>query len=67
MRRAQSTYLFDAVCPERRAGAVLVLPECNCEAMHLHLDGIATKSSPGARHCTALIRPAGKAPLGDAL
>src|SRR5262249_46151274 len=29
--------------PRRGAGAALVLPACNCEAMQLHLDEIATK------------------------
>jgi hypothetical protein len=28
-----STYLFGAVCPQRGAGAALVLPACNTEAM----------------------------------
>jgi hypothetical protein len=37
-QRTQSTYLFGAVCPERGAGAALVLPACNSEAMQLHLD-----------------------------
>src|SRR5262245_25080667 len=37
-QRTQSTYLFGAVCPERGAGAALVLPACNTEAMQLHLD-----------------------------
>ena len=40
-QRTQSTYLFGAVCPERGAGAALVLPACNTEAMQLHLDEIA--------------------------
>src|SRR5215831_14622160 len=31
-QRTQSTYLFGAVCPERGAGAALVLPACNTEA-----------------------------------
>src|SRR5262249_9700176 len=47
-QRTQSTYLFGAVCPERGAGAALVLPACNTEAMQLHLDEIATKITPGA-------------------
>ena len=47
-QRTQSTYLFGAVCPERGAGAALVLPACNTEAMQLHLDEIATKVTPGA-------------------
>ena len=50
-QRTQSTYLFGAVCPERGAGAALVLPACNTEAMQLHLDEIATKITPGA-HAT---------------
>src|SRR6516225_7866091 len=45
-QRTQSTYLFGAVCPERGAGAALVLPACNCEAMQLDLDEIATKVAP---------------------
>jgi hypothetical protein len=49
-QRTQSTYLFGAVCPERGAGAVLVPPACNTEAMQLHLDEIATKITPGARY-----------------
>jgi DDE superfamily endonuclease len=47
-QRTQSTYLLGAVCPERGAGAALVLPACNGEAMQLHLDEIATKVAPGA-------------------
>ena len=47
-QRTQSTYLFGAVCPQRGAGAALVLPACNTEAMQLHLDEIATKVTPGA-------------------
>src|SRR6266699_3356423 len=47
-QRTQSTYLFGAVCPERGAGAALVLPACNTEAMQLHLDEITTKVAPGA-------------------
>src|SRR5215813_4814196 len=39
-QRTQSTYLFGAVCPERGAGAALVLPACNTEAMQLHLKNI---------------------------
>ena len=47
-QRTQSTYLFGAVCPERGAGAALVLPVCTSEAMQLHLDEIATKVTSGA-------------------
>ena len=63
-QRTQSTYLFGAVCPERGAGAALVLPACNSEAMQLHLDEIATKVTyaPGAHAIVLLIKPAGMAP-----
>ena len=57
-QRTQSTYLFGAVCPERGAGAALVLPACNCEAMQLHLDEIATKVALGA-HAITLLDQAG--------
>jgi DDE superfamily endonuclease len=57
-QRTQSTYLFGAVCPERGAGAALVLPACNAEAMQLHLDEIATKVIPGA-HAIVILDQAG--------
>src|SRR5262249_34988808 len=57
-QRTQSTYLFGAVCPDRGAGAALVLPACNTEAMQLHLDEIATKIPPGA-HAILLLDQAG--------
>jgi hypothetical protein len=57
-QRTQSTYLFGAVCPERGAGAALVLPACNTEAMQLHLDEIASKIAPGA-HAILLLDQAG--------
>ena len=56
-QRTQSTYLFGAVCPERGAGAALVLPACNTEAMQLHLDEIATKITPGAHAILLLDQP----------
>ena len=60
-QRTQSTYLFGAVCPERGAGAALVLPACNSEAMQLHLDEIATKVTPGCTRSYSSIKPAGMA------
>ena len=57
-QRTQSTYLFGAVCPERGAGAALVLPACNTESMQLHLDEIATKITRGA-HAILLLDQAG--------
>src|SRR5216684_413487 len=53
-QRTQSTYVFGAVCPVRGAGAALVLPACNTEAMQLHLDEIAKKFTPGAHAVVAL-------------
>jgi hypothetical protein len=50
--------LFGAVCPERGAGAALVVPACNTEAMQLHLDEIATKVTPGA-HAVLILDQAG--------
>jgi hypothetical protein len=41
-------YLFGAVCPARRIGAALVLPEVNAEAMSLHLAEISRCVAPGA-------------------
>jgi hypothetical protein len=50
--------VFGAICPERGAGAALVLPTCNTEAMQLHLDEIATKVTPGA-HAVLILDQAG--------
>src|SRR5262249_24406981 len=57
-QRTQSPYLFRPVCPERGAGAALVLPACNTEAMQLPLDDIAAKITPGA-HAILLLDQAG--------
>jgi transposase len=57
-QRTQSLYLFGAICPERGGGAALALPECNTEAMQLHLDEISTKVAPGA-HAILLCDQAG--------
>jgi len=40
-QRYDWAYLFGAVCPARGAGAGLVLPEANTEAMNLHLAEIS--------------------------
>ena len=42
----------------KRKGAALVLPACNTEAMHLHLDEIAATVAPGA-HAVLLLDQAG--------
>src|SRR6266851_5089287 len=57
-QRTLSTYLFGAVCPDRGAGAALVLPVCNSEAVQLHLNEIATKVAPGA-HAMLILDQAG--------
>src|SRR5437763_13102265 len=57
-QRTQSTYVFGAVCPELGTGAALVLPNCNTEAMQLHLNEIATKVTPGA-HAILILDQAG--------
>src|SRR5215831_8819918 len=57
-QRTQSTYLFGAVCPERGAGATLVLPACNTEAMQLHLNEIAPKSLRALTLFSSSIKPA---------
>jgi DDE superfamily endonuclease len=50
-QRTQSTYLFGAVCPERGAGAALVLPACKCEAMQLsHNSSCQCGQSPPYPH-----------------
>ena len=47
-RRYEWAYLFGAVCPERSAGAAIVMPEVNVEAMNEHLTEISRRVSVGA-------------------
>ena len=56
--RFKSAYLFGAVCPARRLGAGLVLPEVNAEAMSLHLAEISRRVAPGA-HAVVVLDGAG--------
>lgn len=51
-------YLFGAVCPDRAAGAALVMPYANTEAMNAHLAEIARTVSPGA-HALLVLDGAG--------
>jgi hypothetical protein len=51
-------YLFGAVCPERRAGAGVVMPEVSLAAMEAHLAEIATQVAPGA-HAVLVLDGAG--------
>ena len=56
--RYQWAYLFGAVCPERAAGAALVMPYANTEAMNKHLEEIAKAVSPDA-HAVLVLDGAG--------
>ena len=47
-RRFQSAYLFGALCPERKTGAAIVMPEVNIDAMNEHLAAISRSVSVGA-------------------
>ena len=47
-RRYTSAWLFGAVCPERRLGAAVVMPEANTEAMQAHLAEISRGVARGA-------------------
>ena len=57
-RRYTSAWLFGAVCPERRTGAAVVMPEVNTEAMEAHLAEISRNVSPGA-HAVLVLDGAG--------
>src|SRR5918998_1649738 len=57
-RRYTSAWLFGAVCPERRTGAAVVMPEVNTEAMEAHLAEIGRRVSPGA-HAVLVLDGAG--------
>lgn len=57
-QRYQSAYLFGAICPERGAGAAVVMPKANTEAMQLHLDEISRTVSAG-RQAVLLLDRAG--------
>src|SRR5689334_23988763 len=47
-RRYEWAYLFGAICPERRTGAAIIMPEVNLEAMNEHLAEISRRVSVGA-------------------
>jgi transposase len=47
-RRYEWAYLFGAICPERRVGAAVIMPEVNIEAMNEHLAEISRRVSIGA-------------------
>jgi DDE superfamily endonuclease len=56
--RYEWAYLFGAVCPQRRAGAAIVMPYANTGAMNLHLEEISKAVSPGA-HAALVLDGAG--------
>ncbi len=57
-RRYASAWLFGAVCPARRVGAAVVMPEANTEAMRAHLAEIGRRVGPGA-HAVLVLDGAG--------
>ena len=46
--RHDSVYLFGAICHARGAGAAIIMPTVNTEAMNEHLKEISTQIAPGA-------------------
>jgi putative transposase len=57
-RRYTWAWLFGAVCPERGAGAAVVLPHVNVEAMNIHLAEIGRRVAEGA-HAVLVLDGAG--------
>jgi len=57
-QRTASVYIFGAICPKTGAGAALVLPACNTQAMNLHLAEIATQVASTA-HAVVMLDQAG--------
>jgi len=56
--RTKSAYLFGAICPKRGAGAAVVMPSANTQAMQHHLDEIARNLAPKA-HAVLVLDQAG--------
>ena len=57
-QRYESAYLFGAICPARGAGAAIVMPHADTEAMQRHLDEISSSVARGA-HAVLLLDRAG--------
>jgi len=53
-----SAYIFGAVCPDRRVGAAVVMPDVNVEAMEAHLAEIGRRVTVGA-HAVLVLDGAG--------
>ena len=47
-QRYENAYLFGAVCAARGAGAALIMPRADTQAMQKHLEEIAREVAPGA-------------------
>ena len=57
-QRYENAYLFGAICPERGAGAAVVMPKVNTEAMQIHLKEISRSVGTGC-HAVLLLDRAG--------
>ena len=57
-QRYENAYLFGAVCPGRGAGAALIMPRADSEAMQKHLEEIAREVADGA-HALVILDQAG--------
>lgn len=64
--RHDSVYLFGALCPSRAAGAAIIMPAANSEAMSEHLKEISTQVAPGA-HAVLVCDGAGWHQRGEKL
>ena len=53
-----SAYIFGAICPDRRIGAAVVMPEANTEAMEEHLADMSRRVAVGA-HAVLVLDGAG--------
>lgn len=56
--RHDSVHLFGAICPARGAGAAIIMPTVNTEAMNEHLKEISTQVDHGA-HAVLVLDGAG--------
>jgi hypothetical protein len=52
--RYEWAYIFGAICPARAAGAAIVMPYADTEAMNAHLKVIAARIAPGAHGVVVL-------------
>jgi hypothetical protein len=64
--RHDSAWLFGAICPERAAGAAVVMPWVSSEVMSVHLVEISKVVSPTA-HCVLICDGAGWHQSGERL